>query len=31
MGTNHTGARDLEDVGYLNLDFGNNLLASISI
>jgi predicted dehydrogenase len=30
MGTCHTGA-DLEDVGYLNLDFGNNLLASFHL
>lgn len=30
MGTSHTGA-DLEDVGYLNLDFGNNLLASFHL
>ena len=30
MGTSHTGA-DLEDVGYLNLDFGDNLLASFHL
>jgi predicted dehydrogenase len=30
MGTCHTGG-DLEDVGYLNLDFGNNLLASFHL
>ena len=30
MGTSHTGA-DLEDVGYLNLDFGKNLLASFDL
>ena len=30
MGTCHTGA-DLEDVGYLNLDFGKNLLASFHL
>ena len=30
MGSCHTGA-DLEDVAYLNLDFGNNLLASFHL
>ncbi len=30
MGTCHTGA-DLEDVGYLNLDYGENLLASFHL
>lgn len=30
MGTSHTGT-ELEDVGYLNLDFGNNLLASFHL
>ncbi len=30
MGTCHTGA-DLEDVGYLNLDYGDNLLASFHL
>ena len=30
MGSCHTGA-DLEDVGYLNLDFGGNLLASFHL
>jgi predicted dehydrogenase len=30
MGSSHTGA-DLEDVAYLNLDFGNSLLASFHV